>query len=317
MFTRAVKQPCKLMLAVNGVAGSGKTYSALALAAGLGERTAVIDAERGCEQFYADKFCFDVSKLSPPFTADRFIREIQEAQRLKYDTLIVDSLSLAWSGAGGILDSVDEWKHKHPQRKDQWLYARKALRRLMDALQNCPCHVICTIRSKTGWTMGAEKHQGAELQRPARSSIGLEQQSNIEYEFDVVFDLLEGRKAHAAKDRTGLFSRGLLTPDKSVGEQIRAWASPRPQGRIAEHLNKTLQRIAQARTVNELSQLWVERVREWRGGAHYQRINDAVWKRVRELEGTAPTEPLTLFQDDAKSGVRDAAQHGGNQGLSQ
>ena len=45
-FIKATKKQCKLRAGLMGVAGSGKTYSALRLATGLGGKIALIDTER-------------------------------------------------------------------------------------------------------------------------------------------------------------------------------------------------------------------------------------------------------------------------------
>ncbi len=59
-FKKAVKAKQKLRLAIDGVSGSGKTYTALSVASGLGGRIAVIDSEHGSSELYADRFDFDV-----------------------------------------------------------------------------------------------------------------------------------------------------------------------------------------------------------------------------------------------------------------
>jgi DNA helicase TIP49 (TBP-interacting protein) len=47
-------------MALIGVAGSGKTYTALSIAKHLGKRVAVLDTERGSASKYSDVFEFDV-----------------------------------------------------------------------------------------------------------------------------------------------------------------------------------------------------------------------------------------------------------------
>ena len=62
MFKKAEKTQSRLRLALCGPAGSGKTYTSLALASELG-RVAVLDTERGSASKYADRFAFDVVEL--------------------------------------------------------------------------------------------------------------------------------------------------------------------------------------------------------------------------------------------------------------
>lgn len=46
-FRKAQRKQAKLRLAITGPAGSGKTYSSLLLAFGLGGKIAMIDTENG------------------------------------------------------------------------------------------------------------------------------------------------------------------------------------------------------------------------------------------------------------------------------
>ena len=106
MFKKAERKSAKLRAAFCGTSGSGKTYSALLLARGLGDKVAVIDTERGSSELYADLFGFDVAQLAPPFTPQRYIELIRMAAT-QYDVLVIDSLSHAWAGEGGVLEMHD------------------------------------------------------------------------------------------------------------------------------------------------------------------------------------------------------------------
>ena len=102
MFTKATKQQLKLRLLIEGASGSGKTFSALQLAKGLGGKVAVIDTERGSASLYSDKFDFDVCELDY-YSPEKYIEAIKYAQQ-DYDVIIIDSITHEWSGEGGILD---------------------------------------------------------------------------------------------------------------------------------------------------------------------------------------------------------------------
>ena len=108
MFKQAVKHESKLRLAIAGPSGSGKTYTALAMAAALGGPVAVVDTEHGSASKYADLFAFDVLEMEAPFHPDRFIQAIREAAAAGYKTIILDSLSHAWNGQGGLLELVED-----------------------------------------------------------------------------------------------------------------------------------------------------------------------------------------------------------------
>jgi RecA/RadA recombinase len=85
----------KLRLAMIGPAGSGKTFSALSIAASLapgGGRVAVIDTERGSASKYADQFDFDVMTLERHSPTDS-VQAIKEADAAGFGVLVIDSLN--------------------------------------------------------------------------------------------------------------------------------------------------------------------------------------------------------------------------------
>jgi hypothetical protein len=82
-FRPAVRENVPLLLGLAGGTGSGKTYSAMALAKGLagGKRFAVIDTENGRAKHYADDFEFDAADLHAPFRPDAYAEAIEAADR--------------------------------------------------------------------------------------------------------------------------------------------------------------------------------------------------------------------------------------------
>ena len=54
LIRKAERRKAKLRLALIGPTGSGKTYSALLLAFGLGGKTGIIDTENGSVDLYAN-----------------------------------------------------------------------------------------------------------------------------------------------------------------------------------------------------------------------------------------------------------------------
>ena len=84
-------------MALIGVAGSGKTYTALNIAKHMGGPVAVVDTERGSASKYSDQFEFDVLELET-FSPQTYIEAIQAAEEAGYSVLIIDSMSHAWTG---------------------------------------------------------------------------------------------------------------------------------------------------------------------------------------------------------------------------
>ena len=91
-----------------GLSKSGKTYTSLGIAhtlAGESGKVAVIDTENASASKYAEQFpSFDVCELES-FHPDGYVSAIKEAERLGYDVLIIDSLTHAWNGPGGLLET--------------------------------------------------------------------------------------------------------------------------------------------------------------------------------------------------------------------
>ena len=108
MFHKAIRAKSKLRLAISGPSGSGKTYGALMVAKGLGGSIAFIDTERGSASLYSDLVDFDVAEINPPYTPERFIEAIKGAEKAGYNTIIIDSITHEWNGAGGCLTLVDQ-----------------------------------------------------------------------------------------------------------------------------------------------------------------------------------------------------------------
>ena len=103
-FRKAERKQAKLRLGITGPAGSGKTYSALLIAFGLGGKIAMIDTENGSGDIYAGMCDYDIETLNAPYDPRRYIDAIHEAEKAGYSVVIIDSLSHAWNGAGGVLD---------------------------------------------------------------------------------------------------------------------------------------------------------------------------------------------------------------------
>lgn len=186
MFQKAVKTKSKLRLSIAGPSGSGKTYTALAIAKGIG-KTALIDTESGSASKYADTFDFDVLELTPPFHPDKFIRAIAEASAAGYDVVIVDSLSHAWSGSGGLLEIVDDTakRMKSSNSFAAWKDATPIQNRLIEAVVRSGIHIIATMRSKTEYIL--ENVNGKNI--PRKVGMAPVQRDGFEYEFDVVAEL--------------------------------------------------------------------------------------------------------------------------------
>ncbi len=222
MFIKAQRSQSKLRLALIGPSGSGKTYSALLIAQGLGGKVAMLDSERGSGSLYSDLIDYDISDLAPPFTPERYIEAINQAQQGGYNVLIIDSLSHAWSGQGGILEFVDRASQVQKNNFAAWREASPKHNSLVDAILGADLHIIVTMRSKTAWEVQKDERTGKT--RPVKIGLAPVQRDGLEYEFTCVLELsVDGHIATASKDRTGLFDGRYITPDIETGRVLKDW----------------------------------------------------------------------------------------------
>src|SRR5437763_4296558 len=94
-FRPAVRENVALLIGLAGGTGSGKTFTAMRLAAGIaGDKPfAVIDTESRRALHYADQFKFEHADLSEPFRPDRYAEAILAASAAGYPAIVVDQIS--------------------------------------------------------------------------------------------------------------------------------------------------------------------------------------------------------------------------------
>lgn len=226
MFKQAVKYAAKLRLAIAGPSGGGKTYTALAIASHLGKRIALVDTEHGSASKYADMFTFDVLELRPPFHPDRFGEAIRAAAAAGYDVLILDSLTHAWNGEGGLLDLVDEIarRMKTSNTFAAWKDATPIQNRLIEAIVGAELHVIATMRSKQDYVLESVERNGRTVQQPKKVGMAPVQRDSMEYEFDVFLDMDVDNNAIVQKTRCPqLAGRVFAKPGADVAGILQDW----------------------------------------------------------------------------------------------
>ena len=234
-FRKATKEKSRLRMALDGVSGSGKTFTALRAAFAIlkpGGRVAVINSESGAiEKYLGDApdgvpFDFDICEL-PDFAPTSYTQKIIEAGQLGYDVLIIDSLSHAWAGSGGALEIVDKGAGKSAfTSKDGWRKVTPMHNQMIEAILRSPCHVIATMRTKTEYVLEEQVNPqtGAKVQVPKKVGMKPVQREGMEYEFDVVGDMDDSHTFSIAKTRCSALDGALVVkPGVDFFKTLKVW----------------------------------------------------------------------------------------------
>ena len=206
-------------MALIGASGSGKTFSALSIASELGKKILVVDTEHGSASKYADLFEFDVVE-PPDFAPEYFILAIDLAAAHDYDVVIIDSLSHAWMGRGGILELHGNAEARTKNNFTAWKDVTPKHQALIEAIVSARCHVIATMRAKTEYAMNQENG------RTKVQTVGLApvQRDGMEYEFDVVAHLDENNNFIVKKTRCPMLSDKIYPKaGANVAEVLKIW----------------------------------------------------------------------------------------------
>ena len=217
---QATRKQAVMKMALQGLSSSGKSLSALLIAKGMcnGDlsKVAVIDTENSIE-LYSHVGKFNVLKLLPPFSPQRYIEAIKTCEDSGMRIIIIDSISHCWNyllQAHAALqgNSFSNWQKITPVHN-------AFVQRIMDS----PCDIICTIRSKQDYLMQTVSG------KTTVEKVGLRpiQRTGIEYDFTTVFDIGLNHQAKALKDRTGLFlDLPAVMITEETGTKINEWCNP-------------------------------------------------------------------------------------------
>ncbi len=262
---KATKEQARLRLAIGGVSGTGKTMSAIKIALGLtanSKRVAVLDTERGSASKYAH-LDFDVDDDFPDFDPRRYIDKLHEVEDSgEYGVCVIDSMTHAWSGTGGILDKKDSmtgdkfgaWRTLTPQHNN-----------FVDAILASPLDIIVTLRAKTEYAVEKDSQGKTKV---TKLGLGYVQRDGLEFEFDVVGDMdqehfltigktrceaLDGKRFHKPGDDVAKILRAWLTdgvpmtprdttPQPTTGQAWQAWLALKAEYSLTDNVLKTAMR---------------------------------------------------------------------------
>lgn len=237
-FRPAVRSNVNLLIGLAGASGSGKTFSAFRLAAGIAgeKRFAVIDTENGRASHYADQFAFDVAELHEPFTPNAYAEAIKAADDAGYPVIVVDSASHEYAGSGGVLDMQEEEFTRMGARDSakmlSWVKPKGEHKKMMQRLLQTRAHLILCFRAEA--KIEIVKENGQTKVVPKKSLIGLDgwiplTEKTVPYELTVSLLLVPDKPGIPQPIKLQEQHRALFPLDQPITEEsgrgIARWAA--------------------------------------------------------------------------------------------
>ena len=156
---KAKRAGARLVIALAGQSGDGKTRTALEVAYGLAnfnpQKIGFIDTENRRGSLYADVFVkhpthpteeqFLIGDLEPPFTPIRYSEAIKEFQAAGVEVLVIDSTTHEYEGTGGLLEMREPLPGQKGKRDN---FAKAEHKKFMNTLLQSNMHVICCVRAR-------------------------------------------------------------------------------------------------------------------------------------------------------------------------
>lgn len=227
---KAQRKVTKARVGISGPSGSGKTLSALLMAYGMTgdwDKIGLIDTENRSADLYAETVKagvhipeFPKIDIEPPYTTEKYIEALKAFEDYGVEAIIVDSLSHAWAGEGGILEQKDQVAKVRGNSYTAWGEMTPKQNKFVEAILKSKCHIYATMRSKTEYILETND-KGKQV--PRKVGMAPVQRDGLEYEFTLVFDLTADHMATVSKDRTGLFDGHYFTPAVETGEKLLEW----------------------------------------------------------------------------------------------
>lgn len=241
--------------------------------------------------------------LEAPYSAARYLEAIDLAEQAGVEYLVIDSLSHAWTGEGGLLDVQGNVAKRSGNSYTAWREVTPLHNRLVDRILQCAMHVAVTLRTKTEYVI---EDNGNGKKTPRKIGMAPVFRDGVEYEFTIFFELDQSHAAAATKDRTGLFDGQyfLIAPD--TGVRIHEWlAGAKPQHSMPiavstaspVHEDKPLSVLVEqtmqhycAGMNREEKEAVAAQIRQITGGtANYRAVTDeATLRRIYETFKNAP-----------------------------
>ena len=279
------RKQAKIKLAIQGCAGSGKTYSSLLLAYGITNnwsKIAVIDSENGSADLYAHLGQYNVLNLNNNYSPENYMEAIEICEKAGMEVIVLDSISHAWdylldAHANMTGNSFTNWAKITPRQN---AFIQKILQ--------SKCHIIATMRTKQDYILS--ERNGKMV--PEKIGLKSQQRNDIDFEFTLVFDVDIKHFAVSSKDRTGLFmGKPEFVISELTGKRILDWCN---SGVSVETVKAD---IAKAQTVEELNSIYHQHL-EW----YPLLTTDFLNKKASIVEAENNKQVINYLQNYIKNG---------------
>jgi hypothetical protein len=285
--------PLNITVGISGGSGTGKTYTALLMARGLAETKTgkkgapigYVDTEGKRALHYRDTFPemmhFDFETVDDSgemigFPPERWISVIDAAEAAGLPVLILDSMSHAWEGVGGVLDlqaqALDGLVQKAEQRNQRynnttpvdpdkfsqlaWSEVKPRYRRLIDRIVRTKIDIIICTRAKPVMQKGyGDKATNARATKTRRVDVPWDPASDADLMFEMTAMVILDPKAPGCpvyQIKVADQFKGLFDPARPMGEHtgraMAEWASGQGEAQKRKQAMDTAREIARGGT---------------------------------------------------------------------
>lgn len=234
-YKAATRKAVPMLISLAGTSGSGKTYSALLLAAGIAGNGKVgfIDTENGRGSMYADSpgivkalpNGYLIDELSGAFPPEAYIAKIKEAEAAGVNVLVIDSGSHEWEGIGGCQDIAENNKLRG---MPNWAKAKRAHKAFINYLLSTPMHIIMCLRARDKVKIVKAIDPKTGREREEIIPIGVQPIAEKNFVFEMLLSLQLDEATHFARaikcpEPLAPLFQGERLLTKADGERIREW----------------------------------------------------------------------------------------------
>lgn len=234
VFRPAKRENTPLIIGLAGPTKSGKSMSALRLAAGLTDqhdRIAMLNAEGARGEQYADWFEEKYGKkylncnIERPYSPERYTEALLAMKELRPTVGIVDSANHMHDGPGGLLEYHDaeldriagktDWKKREKCTWTAWIRPKAAENKFIYTMLEMECPIILCFRAK-------EKLKIVSGKEPI--DLGWQPIAGERITFETIFTLVLPPHSKGVPDLSGSEMRqpfdAMVPKDRPIDEEL-------------------------------------------------------------------------------------------------